>query len=192
MSKSKTPTSDGYAFLTVAAKLLGITDIKQALDVPAEVVARSMLAEDDAEEGREAIDGALKGDRATLIFRVRSNLATPQERELALQLAAGTFKAPRGRRPVMKRQHLRIAMSIEAFRAAGMSRNAAISEAARAWCKSANTIRDIYKRNKLPEGHAAAVREYFGGCTRTEVLEAIDEFRKPAQNSLQDHSVIGV
>jgi len=169
-------------FVTMVAKLQGVSP-DEIMQANADDVARACLEQDDIEDATKSFEAARRGDRKALSLRIKYNVATPQERDLADQILERTFRARRGRPPTMGNRHLRIAVTIEAFRGAGLSMRTAIVKAAQAWCLSEDTVTDLYKKHKLPDAQMKIVRNYFAKDTAEQIREYIEQFRSSERSA---------
>ena len=164
--------------MTLLAKIHGRDPddvMREFINADPKVGVDAALTQRNEEQAQEAIDAAHKGDYSLLGERREARLTTPQEKEF-LDLG-GRASRPRGRPLTMRKRHPRIAFSIEAFRATGLSKRAAIVETARAWGLSEDTVGNLWKKFNLSEEVMNCLREYFAGFTTEEVQEAIKQWR---------------
>jgi len=152
----------GFTNVEEAIKAVNSADIK--------TVKQKLKQSWNEEAGRQAIKAARRGDPSLLLQRKDAGQSTNAEMEYLTRRVMG--KAPRGRVPSHEEKHLAIFVSIEAFRAYGMTKRAATVKAARDWCLSEETIEDIYKKER-----AAIPKEY-----RDTILADIKETFESGEN----------
>ena len=170
------PMSEIVEYARLWAKLHG-TDLDRAMQAGPDQVARAMVDQDERQQELESIASALSGDTSLLTDRMSALIATTNELLLSADLMRGSIRKKRGRPPTEARRHLLISITIEAFRAAGLSSDRAIVLAKNEWNLSTTTVEKIHKKKGLRAESWNHIRNYFSDMTEQEIIEYIRHFR---------------